>query len=192
MKADAFKRRWPKQKPARRRRGLLRSQSYGSSVTKGCAPAGAATMDFEPTLECCSLDERSDGVEVSEMGIGAGGRMKQQVFEDPYGKDEWSRKVDGTRRCFVHLANSLAWESITGDKPPETPATAAAYERHGLPWFDYYSDDLQAKKGAKKLAGVKTVKDAAKDKGLTGILPENESVKPKNVKPIKQVHNGNW
>ena len=190
MKAEAFERRWPKQeRPRVGMRGMRRrSKDYGADVTKG-----VSAMNFECCVGAASADSRGlEDSDLSEMGIGAGGRMKQQVFEDPYGKEDWSRKVDGTRRCFVHLANSLAWESITGEKPPETPASAAAYERHGLPWFDYYSDSLQAKKGAKLFKGVKTVKDAAKDKGVTGILPENESVKPKNVKNVKQVHNGSW
>ncbi len=147
MKAECFERRWPKL-PDRPDRVIYYSM------------AGFA-LDFAP-----------------DMGIGAGGRMKQQVFEDPYGKDEWCMgAIKTTRRCFVHLANSLAWESITDEKPPETPITAAAYEHYGLPWFDYYSDEFQAKKGTKKLKDIKTIKDQAAAKGLKGVLPENQSPK---------------
>lgn len=188
MKADCYERRWPKLPPPRLghdgRRGILCCRK---SLTKSAsAPVAAAAYDYAPDMLCMN------DADVGEMGIGAGGRMKQQVFEDPYGKEEWSRKSDGIRRCFVHLANSMAWESVTGEKPPETPVTAAAYERYGMPWFDFYSDDLQAKKGAKAFKKVKTVKDKAAEKGMKGVLPENESVKPKNVKPIKEVRNGSW
>lgn len=186
MKADCFERRWPKQPPPKLcergadARGILRSRKKG--LTKSAEPiaCAASTMDFGLESLC-------------EMGIGAGGRMKQQVFEDPYGKDEWCKgSIKSTRKCFAHLANSMAWENITGEAPPETPVTAAVYERYGMPWFDFYSDDFQAMKGAKKFKGVKTVKDQAKEKGLKGVLPENESVTPKHVVKIKEVQDGNW
>jgi hypothetical protein len=183
MKAECFERRWPKLPPPPERltKGI-RCRSLGAG------PA-AASYSFD-CLELCDSDARA----VGEMGLGAGGRMKQQVFEDPYGKDEWARNIDSTRRCFVHLANSMAWEGITGERPPETPVTAAAYERYNYPWFDYYSDDLQAMKGGKKFTGVKTVKDKAAEKGLPGVLPENQSVQPKNILviPAKAVRNGSW
>lgn len=222
MKADCFERRWPKLPPVietwEGRRGILRSKSLSKKsaspgISKGIAPASATwnTISDDSPIACSAEAPNETayysancdvtrGVgpasaampEVAEMGIGAGGRMKQQVFEDPYGREEWSRKSDGVRRCFVHLANSMAWQSITGEKPPETPVTAAAYARFGLPWFDYYSDDLKSKKGSKKLAGVKTVKDKAAEQGMKGVLPENESVTPTNVKKVKQIRNGAW
>lgn len=220
MKWEEYERRWPKREPQPDRRrlgGLLRSRSCmpsGASVTKGVSgqslgfgPPGASADAPVGAAAAGSMNYSCDSLELFEgrmadspmdfapdMGIGAGGKMKQQVFEDPYGKEAWSRKVDKSRRCFVHLANSMAWETITGEAPPPTPATAAAYERHGYPWFDYYSDDLQAKKGAKKLQGVKTVKEISKEKGLKGMLPENQSVQPKHVLviPAKPVTNGNW
>jgi len=202
MKWEEFEKRWPKREPQPDRRrlgGVLRSRSC---VTKGGQslgfgpPGAAAAAEGLMNYSCDSIDmcRSLELNETPDMGIGAGGKMKQQVFEDPYGKEAWNRNVDKSRRCFVHLANSMAWETITGEAPPPTPATAAAYERHGYPWFDFYSDTLQAKKGAKKLQGVKTVKEISKEKGLKGMLPENQSVKPKHVLviPSKAVTNGNW
>jgi len=154
-----------------------------------------------PGAAAASADAReektSGGLEIAEMSLGAGGRMAQQVFDDPYGKDEWSRKSDGIRRCFVHLANSGAWQTVTGERPPETPVTASAYAAQGYPWFDYYDEGQSAKKGSKKLKGVKSVKDKAKELGLKGVLPENQSLKVKKknilvVKPPKQVAQGKW
>lgn len=204
MKADCFERRWPKLPPPKPRitRGIDCWEGNGGDMMKGINPIGtrsrksrgigpASAMPCAAAAPAPDLDYFCE--EVAEMGIGAGGRMKQQVFKDPYGKEEWSRKSDGTRRCFVHLANSMAWEGITGEKPPETPITAAAYERYDMPWYDYYSDDLQAKKGSKKLQGVKTVKDKAKEKGLKGVLPENKSTKkPLPILLVKGVQDGKW
>jgi hypothetical protein len=218
MKADCFERRWPKQPPPSprlggmegRQGGLLRSRKSVSKSTSGpigpCGmgsygPPGVYTTTAGPSAAdapvACAADcddSRDANLDYApDMGIGAGGRMKQQVFEDPYGKDEWCRgAIKSTRRCFVHLANSMAWQNITDERPPETPVTAAAYERQGYPWFDFYSDDAQALKGGKLFQGIKSVKDKAAEKGLKGVLPENQSVKPKNVKPILGVRNGSW
>lgn len=215
MKSDCFDRRWPKPVPrptrgvecygggvrlGRRSRkgagGQTKSAESFSYDSRNAVGAASAAMDFAPDGDdCCrGLDINLESKTLGEMSLGAGGQMAQQVFEDPYGKDEWSRKSNGPRRVFVHLANSMAWSTITGEKPPETPATAAAYERYGMPWYDFYSDDLQAKKGSKKLRGVKSVKDAAKAKGMKGVLPENKSVKPKNILVVdpNEVRNGTW
>lgn len=205
MKAECFERRWPKRVVPDHLKGVTRGIDCWSGTPIGTrsrkrriGPASASSGPI-PCAASVDCDDRLDyapaeaEMECAEMGIGAGGRMKQQVFKDPYGLEEWSRKSDGIRRCFVHLANSMAWQNITGEKPPETPITAAAYEQYNMPWFDFYSDDLQAKKGAKLFKGIKTVKDKAKEKGLKGVLPENKAPrKPILVVNLKGVQDGKW
>jgi hypothetical protein len=112
-----------------------------------------------------------------EMGLGAGGRMQQQIYEDPYGFDVWDFSCRA--RCFVHIANSIAWRAITGMSPPHMPPTARQYTDAGLPWFDYYSD-AKALEGGDALKAIKTVKEVADAKGKV-VLPENESVTAKRV-----------
>ena len=68
--------------------------------------------------------------------------MKQEIYEDPYGLDAWDQRYSS--RCFVTIANSLVWTTITGERPPTTPPTAADYTRASLPWFDYYGSDAKA------------------------------------------------
>ena len=114
----------------------------------------------------------------SSMGLAPGGRMKQEIYDDPYAIDEW--ETSDTSRCFVHLANSLTWRQITGDTPPTTPFTAIEYTRAGLPWFDWYDDNRPALDGAAPLAGLKSVSQRAKEKGDMP-LPENETVTPDTV-----------
>jgi hypothetical protein len=117
------------------------------------------------------------------MGLAAGGRMKQEVFSDPFGLDEW----DLTRksRCFIHLANSLTWREITGGQPPTTPPTAKEYARAGLPWFDYYDDRAAALCRSKELSGVKSIAELAQEKGDVP-LPENESVTPEKIVKLRR------
>lgn len=112
------------------------------------------------------------------MGLAPGGRMKQEIYSDPFGIDDWD--VNHKSRCFVHIANSLVWREITGRHPPTTPPTAKEYAKARLPWFDYYDDQAQALDGAKELAGLKSVADLGQEKGDVP-LPENESVTPDTV-----------
>ena len=107
------------------------------------------------------------------MGLAPGGRMKQDIYDDPYGLDAWDQQH--VSRCFVTLVNSAQWMAITGERPPTEPPTARQYTKAGLPWFDYYGGDAEVVAGAEKLKVVKSVAQIAKEKGDTP-LPENETL----------------
>jgi len=115
------------------------------------------------------------------MGLGAGGRMRQEIYDDKYDFDVWD--LDHPRRCFIHIANSLAWRVITGEAPPTLPPTAEQYTSAGLPWFDWYDDGLSAIEGSPVLAGLKTVKEIGEAKGETP-LPENNPVGNIKLQPL--------
>lgn len=117
-----------------------------------------------------------------EMGLAPGGRMKQEIYEDPFEQEEWDQA--SLCRCFVHIANSLVWRTMTGKNPPTTPPTAKEYTWAGLPWFDYYSEGGKALEGSKALKGAKSVVALGKEKGDVP-LPENESVAPAHVVALR-------
>ena len=77
--------------------------------------------------------------EAAEMGLGAGGRMRQKIYPDPYGIDNWLQERAG--RVFVHIANAELFTQITGKAPPPSPVSAKSYADAGLPWFDLYDAD---------------------------------------------------
>src|SRR6516165_8351661 len=118
-----------------------------------------------------------------DMGLAPGGRMKQEIYSDPFGLDDWDLNQKG--RCFVHIANSLVWREITGRQPPTTPPTAKEYAKARLPWFDYYDDGAEALEGAPALAGLKSVAELGKEKGDMP-LPENESVTPETIVRLRR------
>ena len=107
------------------------------------------------------------------MGLAPGGRMKQEVYDDPHGLDAWDQRHGS--RCFVTIANSKQWMAITGERPPTEPLTAKHYTEMGLPWFDYYGGDIEAVAGAATLNGLASVTQMGDEKGETP-LPENETV----------------
>ncbi len=92
-----------------------------------------------------------------EMGLGAGGRMRQKIFPDPHGWETWDEENAG--RIFVHIANSLTYREITGMEPPPTPISARLYTQYGLPWFDLYDQDQGDVEASEELAGVGSIKE---------------------------------
>jgi hypothetical protein len=154
MKREVFERRFPEKEPDR-----LSDSAYCMGAVARAAPAARA------------------------MGLAPGGRMKQEIYSDPFGIDDWD--VNHKSRCFVHIANSLVWREVTGRQPPTTPPTAKEYSKAGLPWFDYYDDKAQALDGAKELAGLKSVAQIGQEKGDVP-LPENESVTAETVIKLRR------
>ena len=116
-----------------------------------------------------------------QMGLAPGGRMRQEIYEDPYGLAAW--ETNHSARCSVHLANSMTWRQVTGEQPPTVPPTATEYARAGLPWFDYYDESHRAVAGSDLLARLKSVFALGQSKGEVP-LPENASVPATPVLPL--------
>ncbi len=102
--------------------------------------------------------QRSQSAQVvmaPSMGLAAGGRIRQKVYEDPYGTDVWDRR--GVSRMVVHLLNTEQFREHTGEEPPPSPISAEAYAQAGLPWFDLYDEDAAGVSASPALSGLKTV-----------------------------------
>ena len=136
-------------------------------------------------------DRRSDGIDmmcsemcVSEpaMGLAAGGRMRQEIYDDPFDINDWD--LTASSRCFVHLCNSQAWEQITDKRPPTPPPSAFEYMQAGLPWFDYYDDQHTVRPGGKILQGVKSVAQIATE-NKEAPPPDNTSARPYSIVDLK-------
>ena len=131
----------------------------------------------------------------ASVDLAPGGRMRQEIHRDPHALVNWRQYQKS--RCFVHIANSLAWRAITGEDPPTTPLTSQEDTKWGLPWFDYYADGETAVSGSEVLSKLKSVFTLGKEKGdIT--LPENQPVHPKTVIELRkglkkgQVREGNF
>lgn len=127
------------------------------------------------------------------MGLAPGGRMRQEVYDDPYGLGAWDQRH--ASRCFLTIANSAQWMAITGERPSTEAPTAADYTRRGLPWFDYYDGDAKAIEGAERLGKVKPVREADDDQDLDGwpetLLGETPRVRrlsPRKDRPVREAN----
>ncbi|WP_155847484.1 hypothetical protein [Asticcacaulis sp. AC402] len=101
-------------------------------------------------VSCCMMAE----ISYASMGLGGGGRMRQEIYADPYGIGAWDQQAGS--RCFVHLVDAGQWSELTGCPPLTQPLTKWDYEQSGLPWFDYYAPEKSAISGSKRLAGLKS------------------------------------
>lgn len=110
-------------------------------------------------LRTASCEDLMDGGPLpappASMGLGAGGRMRQEVYVDDRALADYDE--NGARRVFVHLCSAEQWTAITGELPPSTPVDRDAYVNAGLPWFDYYNADAQDLAPSKILSNVKSV-----------------------------------
>ena len=132
----------------------------------------------------------------AEMGLAAGGKMKQKIYPDPHGIETWDAENHG--RIYVHIVNSIAYRELTGEEPPPTPVTARTYAQYGLPWFDLYDDRLEDISAPDALKNVKSVKEKDQEKGFTSQqddeaveIPEDKVIKYK-MDPDEGVKDGDW
>lgn len=116
-----------------------------------------------------------------EMGLAPGGLMRQKIYEDDYGIDAWDQSQ--CTRCFVHILNSQQYVAVTGRRPPTKPPTAQEYTAAGLPWFDYYDQDLTALQQASTLMELDSVEAKRRKKGEPSI-GGNDPVTPALVKTV--------
>ncbi|MDE0239403.1 MAG: hypothetical protein OXQ84_04290 [bacterium] len=126
----------------------------------------------------CDVMLSAEPVMEGAMGLAPGGRMKQEVYDDPYGLDAWDQRHGG--RCFVSLLNSLQWMAVTGEHPPTMPPTAQDYAAAGMPWFEYYGGDARAVAGSDTLRKLKSIVEKTAETGK-GPLPDNETIADPHV-----------
>lgn len=105
----------------------------------------------------------------TEMGLGAGGQMTQEIYPDEYGIETWDPERSG--RVFVHIANSVAWREITGEEPPPTPVSSRTYTEHGFPWFSLYDERRGDVEPGQELERVKSIKEMD---GAKGFAPQQD------------------
>lgn len=108
-----------------------------------------------------------------EMGLGAGGKMKQKIYPDPYGIDTWDTENYGS--VFVHIINSEQYRELTNLEPPPTPITAQLYTQYGLPWFALYDEAQGDLPASERLSKVKTIQTQDIEQEIA-VGQDNESV----------------
>ncbi len=133
-------------------------------------------------FECMPTPDLIREAATLDMGLAAGGFMRQIIYDDEFGIDAWDQ--ENGFRCFIHLANSDQYQEITGYRPPYMPPTAGDYTSAGLPWFDYYGDS-KALSGSDTLGKLTSVAAKSIENG-NGPLPGNDPIRLKNIQVISK------
>lgn len=121
-----------------------------------------------PELERAPL---CSAVPSGQMGLGAGGKITQKIYPDPYGLETWDQQNYG--RVFIHIINSLQFEAITAREPPPTPIDAKTYTDYGFPWFDLYDEAKGDLTPSEAWGGIQTISERAAQRGEA--LEQNDS-----------------
>jgi hypothetical protein len=100
-------------------------------------PGRAAFMPRTEVLGAARVSTEDE-----EMGIAAGGRIKQQILEDSYGAESWDEAI--FRDVVIHIVNSEVYQRITGLHTPPCPITADSYHRYKIPWYSDYDEKAKA------------------------------------------------
>jgi hypothetical protein len=100
---------------------------------------------------------------LGQMGLGAGGRIKQTIYPDPYGLETWDQENYG--RIAIHLINSRQFRAITAREPPPTLIDAKTYTEYGLPWFVLYDEAKGELPPTEAWNSIQTISERAAQSG---------------------------
>jgi hypothetical protein len=147
------------------------------TFTSYAAPLGLPT-DAEVSL----MRSAKNLPKAAEMGLGAGGKMRQSIYPDSHGVATWDEERTG--RVYVHIVNSEMYKQITGQSPPDSPISAQTYSEMGYPWFDLFDEHLGDVAKSEVFDGVKSIAEMDKEKGFEGqqddssiVIPDSQVVK---------------
>lgn len=93
----------------------------------------------------------------ADLGLGAGGKMRQEIYGDEYGIGTWARQPAETAR--IEMVDALAFKALTGIEVPAPAIDAETYTRFGFPWFDLLAPGLKDIRASERLSGVRSVGD---------------------------------
>ncbi|MEV5104517.1 hypothetical protein ACFQ7G_26060 [Streptomyces massasporeus] len=176
--------------------GAPAAGGYGAAMpmaappAPGAVPAPAATGAAPPAPGAAPAAPASAPRAAAAMGLGVGGSMRQEVYQDDRPLSDWSQQPAG--RVFVHLVTPPEWRRITGEAAPPSPVDRAAYTRAGLPWFDYYDEEAQDLAPTDTLQSVKPVGDWLGDDHEPWQPPTPGQTHQLKDAPGRPVEDGDW
>ena len=119
-----------------------------------------------------------------EMGIGAGGRIKQQIIEDPYGVESWDETA--FREVPIHIVNSAVYKQITGLEPPPSPITLAHYQACRIPWYSDYKEETPIASPAGIFKRVLSIGQIERSRGMKEVTePLHREIRPEEILRIR-------
>ena len=121
-----------------------------------------------------------------DMGLAAGGKMNQEIYEDENELSAWDQRQ--SERCFITIANAQQWQGITGEEPPMQAMDADDYTKAGLPWFHHFEENKATLSGTDALSALKSFHQAKAENGDSSwskeIITDKKTIVPTNKRPV--------
>ncbi|MEP6921474.1 MAG: hypothetical protein ABI967_10145 [bacterium] len=140
---------------------LSGKEEFGGVQITIFAPKPGAFPDSPPAVRTAlrpTALRRGPVASGREMGLGAGGTVKEKILPDPHGVETWDQK--NLAQIHVRLLNSAEFREVTGLEPPATTVNAETYRAQQFPWFPLYGEAVQGDVApAEKLAQARTIAD---------------------------------
>ena len=114
------------------------------------------------------------------LGVGAGGRIRQRIYPDPYGLQAWH--TEEPQEVHVYLLNGAQYRAVTGREPPASPISARTYTQAGFPWFATYDEHLGDVQASRRLSDLHHPGDGVEGDASIGV-PDSQVhvIAPKQV-----------
>ncbi len=152
-----------------------------ASFDDGAALAPSSFKAGSALRAMASVDAtmRAPAPQKLDMGLAAGGQMKQEIYTSAIDPQQWS---SAKSRCFVAIANAESWADLTGSSAPALPETYATHVSKGGKVFEV-AETGQSLDGGEALKSVKPIKAHGETIGANP-LPVDVSVDPASVKSV--------
>ena len=150
---------------------LAKGNEHETVLSASAVPESYHKQSESSNKEIClmSSPQQNERPAIKEMGIAAGGKIRQQIFQDTYGVESWD--FNRRRPLKIHMVNSMAYKSITGQDPPPSPVTAEQYRKAAIPWFSQYDETTPSVKSAGAFNRIIGVGAIDKRRGVTNSPP---------------------
>ncbi|EFQ27093.1 integral membrane protein [Colletotrichum graminicola] len=122
-------------------------------------PDGAALLEHSPSNRSKSNRSMAPPAhaapppEVKEMGLAAGGLIKQTIEADTHPANIWD--VEASVMVNLQILDVESFSAVTGQPAPDTPINAQSYAESGCPFFEIWGEEKSGIKG--DFAEVKSV-----------------------------------
>lgn len=158
-------------------------------------------LDIRPLFEadCCSVASFDFMVDVplkcestsEPMGLGAGGRIDQEIFRDDFAATDWESVPLG--KVWVHLVSAGDWQQFTGEPVLESPISVDDYVQAGLPWFDYVNTTGVDVGATPEMLGIKSIGELSGTYDHAPIVsPDDPLVQVIGIRQDGLVSTGSW
>ncbi|OLN83089.1 hypothetical protein CCHL11_09645 [Colletotrichum chlorophyti] len=133
-----------------------------------------ALMSAAPSAARCSEAQPPAPPSVKEMGLAAGGLIKQTIETDDRLSDSWD--VEASVMVNLQILDVESFCAVTGQPAPSTPVDAKTYADHGYPFFEIWGEEKTGIKG--EFEEVKSVAQIEAERAMASgkDVKEEESV----------------